>query len=112
MTDNMKRLLEKMSADSALAARANGIGKDELIALAHELGLELTESDFESVADTGVDGDELEQITGGGACACAVGGGGTADDKCNACGCVIAGHGTFVDNCQRCACSIGGGVAN
>lgn len=80
--------------------------------LARELGIELNEDDFNSLPNIGMRDDALEQITGGGACACAVGGGGTADGKCNACGCVIAGHGTFQDNCQRCACSIGGGVAN
>lgn len=51
------------------------MGKDELIALACELGLELSEADFEPVADTDVNDDELEQIVGGGACACAIGGG-------------------------------------
>ena len=109
MTDNMKRLLDRVSADSALAERASRLGKAELIALARELGLELGEADFVSNANADLSDDEMAAVAGGGTCACVASGGGTADDKCRVCACVIVGHGDFIDYYPRCACALGGG---
>lgn len=74
MTDNIKRLLEKISADSALTERASGMDRDALIALARDLGIELSDTDFDTETNADMSDDELELVAGGGACACAVGG--------------------------------------
>ena len=46
MTENMKRFLETVSKDEALTARVGAMGKEELLALAKELGLELVIDDM------------------------------------------------------------------
>ena len=46
MTENMKKFLEKVSADKALAEKFANLDKDAVVALAKELGIELTEADF------------------------------------------------------------------
>jgi len=46
MTENMKKLLELVSGNKELASKIGGMGKEDIIALAKELGVELTEADF------------------------------------------------------------------
>ena len=46
MTENMKKLLELVSGNKELAAKIGGMGKENIIALAKELGIEFTEADF------------------------------------------------------------------
>ena len=46
MTENMKCFLAKVSEDKALAEKASKLEKDELIVLAKEMGVNLTEADF------------------------------------------------------------------
>ena len=46
MTENMKKLLELVSGNKELASKIGGMGKEEIIALAKALGVELTETDF------------------------------------------------------------------
>ena len=42
----MKKLLEIVSASKELAAKFDGMGKEDIIALAREVGIALTEADF------------------------------------------------------------------
>ena len=107
MTENMKKLLEKLSADKALAEKAAKLEKADLIAAAKELGVELTEADF-AQNEAALNDQELDAVTGGGDCLCVVAGGGTKDEDSKACGCVAAGYGYNVDGAQRCFCVMGG----
>jgi hypothetical protein len=55
--------------------------------------------------------EELAQVTGAGECMCALGGGGTGNDKGDqTCGCAFLGFGmTDADGGDvRCGCSVGG----
>ena len=66
-----------------------------------------------------LDEDEVEAVTGGGECACFLGGGGPGDELNKTCVCVAGGGGEYSDKAvehgysrARCACpAIGGGVA-
>lgn len=109
MTENMKRFLEAVSKDEELTAKVGTLGMAELIALAKELGIELTEADF--AKPTGeLDDDELDAVSGGGdvSCACAMGGGGTKDSNDKTCACVLAGGGYSKQGGERCVCGFAG----
>ena len=84
------------------------MSQEELIVLAKELGLKLTEEDFvQPVAE--LSDDELDAVAGGFAeCACAVGGGGTGDVNDKTCACVLLGAGYADNGHERCICGGGG----
>ena len=76
----MKKFLEAVSQNSDLTAKASTMTKENLLALAQELGIELTgadltrpagemndEADFEKPAGE-LNDDELNAIAGGGEC--------------------------------------------
>ena len=73
MTENMKKLLEIVSGNKELAAKIGGMGKEEILALAKEVGVELTEADFAQKFE--LSDDELEAVAGGGKCICSFGSG-------------------------------------
>ena len=107
MTENMKKFLEAVSKNSNLAATTSAMTKGELLALAKELGIELTGDDF--AQETELEKDELEAVTGGWKdCFCVAGGGGKADEDGKACACVAFGGGSARDDENRCWC-IGAG---
>ncbi len=111
MTENMKKFLETVSKNEALCAKVGAMGKDELIALAKELGIELTDADLEKPAVQELGDDELDTVAGGSDvnCVCAMGGGGTKDDDDKTCACVLAGAGyTKGTNRERCVCGFAG----
>ena len=111
MTDNMKKFLELASGDAELVERLNGMDKDAIIAEAQQRVIALSEADF--AADTGseLSEDELDEVAGGGKCACVLGGSGKAGDNCQKCSCAIGGWGFFDDGVDRCICGgAGGGV--
>ena len=89
MTENMRKLLEIVSKDEALTAKIGAMGMEEILALAKELGIELTEADLEKPAVQELDDDDLDTVAGGSdvSCACAMGGGGTKDDNDKTCAC-------------------------
>ena len=109
MTENMKKFLEAVSKDEALAEKVSG-EKDvnALIALAKELGVTLTAADFEESHE--ISDDDLDAVAGGGdvSCACAMGGGGTKDDNDKTCACVLAGAGYSKTGRERCVCGFAG----
>lgn len=108
MTENMKNFLTKVSGDKELAEKVGKLEKAELIALAKELGIELTEEDF-LVPEKELDEAELETAVGGERiCSCAVGGGGKAEGDLPACACVIAGFGNDSGDGLTCICPLGG----
>ena len=110
MTENLKKFLEAVSKDEALQAKVNALESNketamvDIIALAKELGIELTEADF-AQPDGEISEDELETINGGGcptagtvnnSCYCAAAGGGGGkqkDDDIWGCACVAYGQG-------------------
>lgn len=108
MTENMKCFLAKVSEDKALAEKASKQEKDELIVLAKEMGVNLTEADF-AQTESDISEGELNSVTGGGNCYCVAGGGGTDGEKDSACACVFAGWGRSTERHERCVCAMAGG---
>ena len=64
MTENMKKLLELVSGNKELAAKIGGMGKEDIIALARELGVEFTEADFAQKYE--LSDDDLAQVSAAG----------------------------------------------
>ena len=127
MTENLKKFLEAVSKDEALQAKVNALESNKetamagVIALAKELGIELTEADF-AQPDGEISEDELETINGGGcptagtvnnSCYCAAAGGGGGkqkDEDIWGCACVAYGQGGDAKNDHwLCQCYLGGG---
>ena len=110
MNENLKKFLEKVSEDKALAEKVSA-EKDPaaLIPLAKEMGIELTEADLKRPVEELSD-DELDTVAGGSdvSCACAMGGGGTKDTNDKTCACVLAGVGYDVNKAERCLCGFAG----
>ena len=110
MNENLKKFLEKVSEDKALAEKVNANNDPAtLIALAKELGVELTEADLKMPVEELSD-DELDTVAGGSdvSCACAMGGGGTKDTNDKTCACVLAGVGYDRHGRERCRCGFAG----
>ena len=63
MTENFKKLLELISGNEELTARLNNASKEEVIAFARELGITLSDADFEQSGE--MSEDELNAVTGG-----------------------------------------------
>ena len=110
MTENMKKFLETVSKNEEMSAKVSDMVKDDLLALAKELNLELTEADLEKPAVQELDDDDLDAVSGGGdvSCACAMGGGGTKDSNDKTCACVLAGGGYDKKGRERCVCGFAG----
>lgn len=109
MTENMKKFLEAVSKNSNLAVTTSAMTKGELLALAKELGIELTDADFAESSDE-LNEEELDAVAGGAACGCVLGGGGKAGGKWDnkVCVCVTGGGGLTGDGTCRCACTVAG----
>ena len=109
MTESMQKFLELVSKDEALVAKIGAMGKDELIALAKELGVALTDADLTRPTQE-LDDDDLDTVAGGSdvSCACAMGGGGTKDANDKTCACVLAGVGYEKNGSERCLCGFAG----
>lgn len=110
MSENLKKFLEIVSKSDELTEKIGTMGQDEVLALAREMGVELTEADLEKPAVQELDEDELDAVAGGidVSCACAMGGGGTKDNNDKTCACVIAGGGYARNGRERCVCGIAG----
>ena len=110
MTENMQKFLEAVSKNEELTEKVGTMGQDELIALAKELGIELTAADLEKPAVQELSDDDLDAVAGGGdvSCACAMGGGGTKDGNDKTCACVLAGAGYSKNGGERCVCGFAG----
>lgn len=86
MTENMKKLLEVLSVHGELKERANSAKtKEEVMELAKELGVTLTEADFINADAKEMAEEELAAFTGGDGGLCLVIGVATG------CGCFILG---------------------
>ena len=108
MTENMKKFLETVSKDAELCKKVSAMNKDELLALAKELGLALAEEDLIKPAQE-LEDDDLDTVAGGGSdCICFMGGGGTKDYDDKTCACVMAGVGYKKNGDGRCVCAVNG----
>ena len=126
MTENLNKFFEAVSQDEALQAKVNALESNKetamagVIALAKELGIELTEADF-AQPDGEISEDELETINGGGcptagtvnnSCYCAAAGGGGGkqkDEDIWGCACVAYGQGGDAkDDHTTCMCVLYG----
>lgn len=108
MTENMKKFLEAVSQNDELYSKFSGATKEDMIAMAKEMGIELVDADLEQKAE--LTDDELDTVAGGKACGCVLGGGGEAGGRWNnkVCACVLGGGGETVDGKCRCVCTAGG----
>ena len=106
MTDNMKKFLEEASKDKEFIEKLQKAETPEaVIALAKEIGFELTTDDLKSKETISeISDEELEAVAGGKICFCELGGGGTGDDNEKTCACVLGGGGEWKDGNCRCAC--------
>lgn len=100
MSKNMKAFLARVSSDEKLIEQLKAAKEyDEVLALAKEIGMELTLADIEPVPESDeLTEDELNTISGGdttGYCICvaAGGGGGKHDGDTYGCACVAYGEG-------------------
>jgi len=135
MSENLKKFLDLIGSDKELEAKAlacNELGEEKgreaMLALAKECGIELTAADLEKQAEPAsreLDDDELDAVAGGaegddGFCYCiAAGGGGgkdTYDGKVFGCACVAygqGGDGSASDaNCRCYLGGMGGGIGD
>ena len=109
MTENARKFLQLLSEDESLGKRAaDAASIAELIAIAKENGIELSEEDLREAnpGRVSLSESELEAVTGGSACFCVWGGFGSESDKNDGrCVCVLAGYGNGgPDGLPRCAC--------
>ena len=77
------------------------------MAMAKELGLELTEADFKQKRAELSD-DELEAVSGGSSCSCPMSGGGKQDGDDDVCACNLTGLGYDIGMNIRCLCQFDG----
>jgi len=108
MTENMKKFLEAVSKSDELYGKFTNATKEDIVAMAKEVGIELAEADF--VQNNELNDDELDAVAGGKECGCAMGGGGEAGGKWDnkVCACVLGGGGQTADGTCRCVCTFGG----
>lgn len=97
ITENAKKLLEVLSEDQEFAQKASKANTiDEVIEMAKEKGIELTEEDVRSATNAlgEVNTDEMNEVAGGSPCFCLAGGGGTGEEGVHGtCACVGYGCG-------------------
>lgn len=109
MVENLKKFFEEVSKDEELVAKiGNEKDVNALIAMAKDMGIELTAEDF--LESNEISDDDLDTVAGGVdvSCACAMGGGGTKDSNDKTCACVIGGAGYANSGRERCVCGIAG----
>ncbi len=108
MNEKLEKLSKLASEDEELRIKMQKADKGQIITLAKELGITLTDDDFEMPKGV-VSDDELAAVAGGGDCYCYAGGGGTQGEGERACACVLAGWGKHTDGSERCKCMLFGG---
>ena len=102
MTENMKKLLECLSEKKEYCDKLNTMSRDEIIALAKELGFELTETELSQPEE--LSDDELDAVAGAGRCICSFGGGKAGEGE-KTCACVMGGGGEYSDGSVRASAS-------
>ena len=113
MTENLKKFLEAVSRNNELHDKFSNATKENLLEMAKELGIELTEADLEKPAVQELNEQELDAVAGGARCFCFLGGGGKAGGayQNEICACVLGGTGDNVHGGCRCCCVYAGNGA-
>lgn len=108
MNENLKKFFEEVSKSEELSQKVSKADAKELVEIAADLGITLSEEDLKQ--PTEISDDELDAVAGGGdvSCACAMGGGGTKDSNDKTCACVLAGAGYSNSGRERCVCGFAG----
>lgn len=103
MTENIKKLLELATDKRELQDKLNKANKEELIAIASENGISLTDADFAQSSE--INDDELGSVAGGSGedSSCPWGG---VDIRNTGCSC--SEHGVGVTDTLVCVCVLGG----
>ena len=137
MSENLKKFLDLLGSDKELEAKAlacNELGEEKgreaMLALAKECGIELTAADLEKQEEPTsreLDDDELDAVAGGAAtgdeygfCYCIAAGGGGGEDSHdgNVFGCACVAYGQGGDgrasdaNCRCYFGGMGGGIGD
>lgn len=114
MSENLKAFLAKVSADAQLIERLKAAKEyGEIIALAKEIGVELTLADIEP-ENSELSEEELNAVSGGksGGCFCVLaGGGGGKNGRDDVYGCACVAYGQGGDGSKddfTCFCALGG----
>ena len=114
MSENLKAFLAKVSADAQLIERLKAAKEyGEIIALAKEIGVELTLADIEP-ENSELSEEELNVVSGGksGGCFCILaGGGGGKNGRDDVYGCACVAYGQGGDGSKddfTCFCALGG----
>lgn len=114
MSENLKAFLAKVSADAAFIERLKAAEEyDDVLALAKEIGVELTLADIEPESGE-LSENEMNVVTGGtsGGCFCMLaGGGGGKNGRDDIYGCACVGYGQGGDGSKddfTCFCALGG----
>jgi len=100
MTENAKKFLEEISKNEELMEKVDKAGKEEILAIARELNLELSDDDFNNSESEKMSEDELNTVIGAGGCGCFGGGFGTLDGL--ECACFAAGAGACNSETSYC----------
>ena len=126
MSENLKKFLSLIANDKELEAKALACnelgeekGKQAMLELAKENGIELTAADFEKKAEPAsgqLDDNELDAVVGGagedsGICFCPGAGGGCGKTEGETFGCACVAYGQGGDakkNHFNCVCLLGG----
>ena len=86
MSEKLKKFLEAVSMREDLVTKIKDLDKEQLLALATELSVELAEADLVETAEE-LDDTELDNVSGGNSCTwngrvtCVVTGGGSSSDE-------------------------------
>lgn len=114
MTENMKKFLELASQESdGFLEKLGKADQQELVALAAEKGVSLTDADFVRTESEGeVSLDEADAVAGGKKCACLyIGEGKGSGENDLRCSCGVTGSGDYTtthDTLNRCICAMAG----
>ena len=96
MNESAKAFLEAAKGDPELCEKLAKMSVEDVIAVAKERGVQLTEADFKAPAGE-IGDEELGNVVGGGGCWCLAGGGGggidSVDLQAYGCACVAYGQG-------------------
>lgn len=89
MTENMRKFIIEVSKDEERKKKAGKMSQEELTAFAGELGIQLTEADFEKADGSELTDNELEAVAGGFAFCFIIGAGSDCSD--DMLDCIITG---------------------
>ena len=103
MTEKLEAFLTAVSEKPEYADKLQNATKEDMLALAKEMGYDLSEEDL-AQPSTELNDDDLDAVAGGKKCSCVIGGGGKQDENDKTCACVGCGWGKREEKGKRCFC--------